>query len=519
MRPHRHSLITFFIVPFLFGLAACAPQSPATDSVEREIDLVRIQQAARHEPPLASEAVAPNARGTTRGRLLSAEHFESLDADELELPVRRHWNDRESSPAIDPEDGFGPLSRELKPRRVVLRTESYAITYETVRLEQGRLVPQRVSARFIVPEAKRRTGPRSIPLVALQHPTQLLRTKAPSQVRWWRDNTLTVPLGYLLAFMGYAVVMPDMPGMGVNGDAQAFCLRSAAHSIRDAVEAVTSDPSLWPTEPLPVRWDGRLFLMGYSAGAHASLVTAEALQDEGVRVDGVALLGAPLSLSGVMRSVMLRDDEPPDAVYPHPFYMPLLVKSYDAYYGNRRPPVTAFDFFAALRPVSPDAEAGAAAGDGAVSPAELLAMLDGTRSGREVSQFIHSHEGYRGPRSLLAAPLLQALEEADPRHPAMAALRENDAPRRGFRPAMPLLFAHHVLDDAVPYANVERALEALGPAQAAERFESDAPQVDVQGFFEAIPRLSSIHEGAAPFAMLRGVRWIDRLAYPRRPAR
>jgi hypothetical protein len=64
-------------------------------------------------------------------------------------------------------------------------------------------------------------NPRSIPILALQHPTQVERAWSPSRCtmppKLIQDPQKNVLLGAIMAAAGYIVVLPDYPGMGDTG--------------------------------------------------------------------------------------------------------------------------------------------------------------------------------------------------------------------------------------------------------------------------------------------------------------
>src|SRR5262249_37711722 len=89
--------------------------------------------------------------------------------------------------------------------------------------------------------------------------------------------------------------------------------------------------------PLPLVWDKRLWLTGYSEGGWASLVTARELQlhHPEIQVNGVAALDGPHDLSGyMMREVMLKAWYP--RPYTSPYFFTFMADAYDRLFPDLR---------------------------------------------------------------------------------------------------------------------------------------------------------------------------------------
>ena len=103
----------------------------------------------------------------------------------------------------------------------------------------------------------------SLPMISLQHPTQVLRSQSPSKVSVFEDEELTVPYGTMLAAMGYIVVMADYPGMGDNYDIHPYCMATLAKSVTGLIERRPDGNQAWSSRAV---WNGKLFLIGFSEG-------------------------------------------------------------------------------------------------------------------------------------------------------------------------------------------------------------------------------------------------------------
>ncbi|HWI40038.1 MAG TPA: lipase family protein [Verrucomicrobiae bacterium] len=347
---------------------------------------------------------------------------------------------------------------------------------------------QNLSGLVIVP-VPRSGGSAELPILSLQHPTQVLRSQSPSLVPTFRDEELTVPLATLAASMGYIVLVPDYPGLGTNHDVHPYCMKSLEESVTGLIEAATAGNQPWSSK---ARWDGRIFLMGYSEGGYASLVTARAVQEKhpAWNLAGVAPLDGPYHLSGTMRDLLLESG----TAFSAPYFVPMLAAAYGAAYGATSP-LMQFD----------NAVTASACPDGMPLNRKLLPMLDGSSTSDQINEAILGHPSYTGPASILSPAYIDALRQDS--GVALGALRENDA-YRGWtpRPSMRVRFFHHAADDLVPVGNMDSVRSAWG----------GLPNVAFEEFTDAIPGVGSVHAGALVPATLKGLLWIDSLAYPLR---
>lgn len=349
-----------------------------------------------------------------------------------------------------------------------------------------------VSGVVVYPlDLKHRTSPAPIPMFGFQHPTQALRKYSPSECATLRtmlkDPEFNVLLGCLIAATGYTVVIADYPGMGIDTThPQNYCHASLGDAVIGLFDlAIEESGALWAQFFGVPPWNGQVYLMGYSEGGYATLITAKRMQTgyPGVYdIRGVAPLDGPQSLSKTMRDVMLHAD----ASYKEPYFMPFVLQAYDDIYGATIPQM---DFLYAVKQEVPGY-----AGNYAEA---LRAMLDGSTSGETIDTFMHLVEPYVGPRSILTDAFVEDLE--DDQGIVVQTLAANDA-YRDWVPEMPVMFFHHVLDDLVPYENSVLALEAF--------LKGGAEEVGLMPFDAELGKADSIHQEAAPVAYLLGFSWI-----------
>ena len=322
------------------------------------------------------------------------------------------------------------------------------------------------------------TGPRTLvhqhdyPMIVLCHPTQTLRSQSPSHNRV--DDELTVPFAWYLATLGYVVVIPDYPGLGVNNDVHPYCLTTLSKSVIGMIYAA---------KQLGLRWDGRIFLMGYSEGGYAATVTAKDIQQNySKKLDlvGLAALDAPHSLSQAMHKVMLESG----ADYATPYFLPYVVAGYEKKYPDT------ITFQSAVKD------------DPKNFRSELYSMLFGDYSGGQITNKMKTITPYVGARAILTNETISKLNDETSQLNGL--FKENDS-FYNWKPAesLQVFLAHNSLDDSVPFENTELAQKAW----------QNLSNVEVVHFTDYVPGLGTIHAGALPFAYIRGTYWIHQLAY------
>ena len=107
-------------------------------------------------------------------------------------------------------DLYNQLVHGLKNNFSFTIVRTYKVTYSIPGYSQP------LTALVAVPMDLNPLNRLSLPMISLQHPTQVLRSQSPSKVSVFEDEELTVPYGTMLAAMGYIVVMADYPGMGTT---------------------------------------------------------------------------------------------------------------------------------------------------------------------------------------------------------------------------------------------------------------------------------------------------------------
>ena len=304
------------------------------------------------------------------------------------------------------------------------------------------------------------------------------------------------------AYYGFAVAMPDQPGMGSDAAAyHPFCqAQSLAYAVVDAIPAVRA---LFDRDPYLLEhgygWDGRVFLLGYSEGGYATLAASREMEthrddyggEAGFILAGSACMAGPFDLSGTTRRSVLD----PAWALPHPFFIPYVIRAYQGIYGDLVDPREA---------LAPALLASGEDGD-------ILEWTGGLKEGVDVDQLIAARLGL-APGQVAARALLNPewvrRELEVPAFPGSAIgriLAENDL-LGGWLPTRPMLFCQSLQDRDVPIQNTLGALGALGqglreagrdPA-ATLVFEALPEGLDhVTGLFRALPLgLDWIYRGA-----------------------
>jgi len=116
-----------------------------------------------------------------------------------------------------------------------------------------------VSGLLVVPTVLGQPDlPLSLPMLSVQHPTEVERKNSPS-----RHNITDVQtwLYRLIAMTGYIVVVADYPGLGDSTDPHPYCHTSLANSVIDLITACVS--KRWSPHGENTHWNGELYLMGF----------------------------------------------------------------------------------------------------------------------------------------------------------------------------------------------------------------------------------------------------------------
>lgn len=285
-------------------------------------------------------------------------------------------------------------------------------------------------------------------ILLFTHPTETQRKNSPSRTTPFIDGTFTKLFGYLFATLGYAVVMPDYPGMGDNYETHPYCLTTLGNSSAAMVKAVRSNKA-FGLDKLNIS------IMGFSEGGYAALASAYYMRNypADYTVEKVASLSGPYDLAGTMKNLMINAD----TSYPAPYFLPYVINGYRAAY----PAISYLNFTNSVvaNPVV----------DGQNFNARLLGMLGGDFSGSQISSLIYTvvpaskDTKYYGPISITTLDFQKHLVN-EPNSELNKALASNTLARRDWYPdpKVKFFFAHYEGDDCVPYGNTQAMQNVWG---------------------------------------------------------
>jgi pimeloyl-ACP methyl ester carboxylesterase len=291
----------------------------------------------------------------------------------------------------------------------------FSLVYETTDVK-GR--PTRASGALLIPG----NGQANYSVVSYQHGTQFDRAGAPSLASLWSEGRV---VGGCYASQGYAVVEADYIGYGVSKDFHPYYYTPAEGQV--AADALLASKEA--ARKLGLNLDGKLFLSGYSQGAHVTLALQKYLEENpsiGLRVTASAAMARAYQISETVRAV-LKNPDLPSAVE-----AAFLLLSYFRVY-SLCPSLNDMilpEYTSNLENLLP----------GEHSLGELLQMLPGK------------------PGDLLQPAFLKDLL-SNPKNPFYRALQKNDI--YDWKPVAPVTFIHGDKDIQVPTFNSILANETM----------------------------------------------------------
>jgi pimeloyl-ACP methyl ester carboxylesterase len=187
-------------------------------------------------------------------------------------------------------------------------TDLYRMNYSLARPD-GRAVP--LSGLLALP---RGVVPRR--LVSFQHGTATTRSAVPSKP----DGT-GIATAIVFAGNGYALVVPDYPGLGDSPGRHPYYVADAIGPAIVAMIAAAQQLEAVPKAPV--------FLSGFSEGAWASLAALRILQGEGAQVLGSALVAGAYDLRRVSLPASIKGGSSA-----HSLYLAYAAWGQSEYYGH-----------------------------------------------------------------------------------------------------------------------------------------------------------------------------------------
>jgi pimeloyl-ACP methyl ester carboxylesterase len=184
---------------------------------------------------------------------------------------------------------------------------------KTVKLSGGIFVPQILWGK-------------KLPIMIMLHGTETNKGNVP-----YYNKGEDTPIAWVAAAMGFIVLMPDYPGMGLDSAPyHPYCHgKSLAYS---AVDMLT----FWKGKlPDGFEWDGRLVVMGYSEGGYATIATVREIETNAAKYPGISVtcsvpMAGPYDMSVTERKQM---NDPTNEVH-YPVFLPYVLLGYDQVYNR-----------------------------------------------------------------------------------------------------------------------------------------------------------------------------------------
>jgi hypothetical protein len=293
-------------------------------------------------------------------------------------------------------------------------------------------------------------------------------------------------LGVVFGGLGYVTLAPDYLGAGTSRGFHPYVhAASEASAAVDMLRAVRGHAS-----QIDLLLNDQLFVTGYSQGGHASMALHKALELElanEINLTAASHLSGPYDISGVMRELMVSEE-------PYNFlaYLPNTYLSYDYVYG----------FYDNLEQF--------------FKPAYTTAIrnfYEGNIGLNNLNNFLISSltNEYGAPiaRYMLQDSIVAILENADPDHPVIQALADNDT--YNWAPQRPTRIFYCTADDQVKYRNsivADSVMQALG---AVDLITFDVnPEADHGGCVEpAVIQTALFFSGFADWTVGATENWSD----------
>jgi len=191
----------------------------------------------------------------------------------------------------------------------------YKLTYTTLDVHG---VQDTASGLLAIPDVLSKV----YPLLVYQHGTVASKDNVPSNLE--ADWEITV----IYAGVGYVSLTPDYLGLGESRGfhpyMHAASEASAAVDMMRAAKEFAANNDVFINE--------QVFVSGYSQGGHAAMALFRELEtnlSDEFEVTAATPMSGPYSISGVMRDLILREEE-----YFTPSYLPNTMLSYQTVYDN-----------------------------------------------------------------------------------------------------------------------------------------------------------------------------------------
>lgn len=283
---------------------------------------------------------------------------------------------------------------------------AYKVLYNTVSWDSSATF---ASGLMVVPQ----TDGCPVPMGVYAHGTIFPKDQAPS-----RMAGLEPFIGIILGSVGYVAILPDYLGLGDGPGLHPYQHKhTEATSIVDMARAAREQFG-----EIGINYNNQLFITGYSQGGHAAMAAMELIESKlsnEFQIGACAPMSGAYSLSGVMKDVMLSDDE-----YPEPSYLPYIVFGWNQIYQlfNNPSEVLASPYDSLLPP-----------------------FFNGISTSTEINTVAPSV-----PKTIFRPAQIDSFQN-DPNYPFRIALADNDVYK--FKPQAPLRMFYCKSDSHVSFLN------------------------------------------------------------------
>ncbi len=294
------------------------------------------------------------------------------------------------------------------------------------------------------------------PVHMYAHGTVFERMNTPSFLNYEGE------LGFLMAGLGFTVLMPDYVGLGT--DTQH--LHPYVHAESEAQAGVSMLDALFNAPPIGSHDASQIFLSGYSQGGHAAMATHQLIEAEHPEYTVVAAApgSGPYDISGTQFPWTFAD-----VSYSNPAYLAYVALAWQSIYG---------DLYSDLNEYFQEPYA-----------SQLPGLFDGNTSGADINNALPTLTADFAQPGLLDA-LLQ------PGSSFLVAAEDNDVYNWG--PTAPTRLYYCTEDEQVYYENALMAEAAMQAAGA-----SDVSAINL-GAYD--------HNGCAGQAIFGATLWFSSLA-------
>lgn len=299
-------------------------------------------------------------------------------------------------------------SIDLDPSLIAYDVEMYRVVYKST--YRGEEIEASGMVAIPLIASSEQAG-----MISFQHGTMVKHTEAPSQMT---SGATVANLYAALASTGFIVPIPDYFGFGASADIPHpyYVEEATADAVTDMLKAAKE-----LSEKLNIKFNGDLFLAGYSQGGYATLAAHKSIEQNGL--EGFNLI-ASFPAAGGYDVKGMQEYFFDLTTYDQPFYIAYVAHAYANHYGWTQPYSLMFNEpYAGLIPT----------------------LFDGSKSASEINNALTEEISV-----LLTNDILVGID-GDEYTYIVDAFVENSL--TNWTPTIPIYFYHGDADITVPYQN------------------------------------------------------------------